>query len=211
MSPGLTAPAYKPRGRHSSCLWKGTRGTSVVGIKTQDGTAKQYDPGTSGFSVYGASGRYSQLICCHGQMILDGSTLAVPLRTCPPLVVLFFLRHSHLLFIFLCWVSNGCFMCWGRGLKEVFFSGDTALVSFSSPFLFHVLEDINYNANQKGHSSPIRSLREVVCCWSSCIGCIEMIHFDILDMKCYDFLMKNMGLDVLCTPPAPRMSVRWIF
>lgn len=78
----------------------------MVGIKTQDGTAKQYDPGASGFSVHGASGRYFQLICCHGQMILDGSVLAVPLRRCP--LVLFFLGHSHLLFVFLCWVSSGC-------------------------------------------------------------------------------------------------------
>lgn len=48
----------------------------------------------------------------------------------------------------------------------------------------------------------------------SCIGCIKIIHFDILDMKHYDFLMKNMGLGVLCTPPPPtlhRMSVLWIF
>lgn len=112
VSPGLAAPAHKPGGRHGSCLQKGT---SVVGIKTQGGTAKQYDPGTSGFSVHGASGRYFQLICCHGQMILDGSALAVPLRTCPPLlVVLFFLSHSHLLFVFLCWVSSGC-GCAGEG------------------------------------------------------------------------------------------------
>lgn len=48
----------------------------------------------------------------------------------------------------------------------------------------------------------------------SSIGCIEIIHFDILDMKRYDFLMKNMALDVLCTPPPPtlhQMSVLWIF
>jgi len=86
----------------------------MVGIKTQDGTAKQYDPGASGFSVHGASGRYFQLICCHEQMILDGSMLAVPLRTCSLLlVVLFFTGHSHLLFVLLCLVSSGC-LCAGE-------------------------------------------------------------------------------------------------
>lgn len=41
----------------------------------------------------------------------------------------------------------------------------------------------------------------------TCIGCIEMIHFDILDMKRYDFLMQNMGSDVLCTSPPPNFSI----
>lgn len=47
----------------------------------------------------------------------------------------------------------------------------------------------------------------------SCIGCIEIIHFDILYMK-HDLLMKNMGLNVLCALPPPtfhQMSVLWIF
>lgn len=75
----------------------------MVGIKTRDGTAKQNDRGASGFSVQVASGRYFQLICCYGQMILDGSALVVPLGTRPLLlIVLFFFGHSHLLFVFLC-------------------------------------------------------------------------------------------------------------
>lgn len=56
----------------------------------------------------------------------------------------------------------------GRGLKGVFFSQVAAcLISFSSHFLSHVLEDTIFNADQKGHSSPVHSQREVVCCWSS--------------------------------------------
>lgn len=136
----------------------------MVGIKTQDGTAKQCDPGTSRFSVHGASGRYFQLICYHGQMILDGSTFEI--MSSSGCAVLPQSLSSPLLFPVLDvkWMR----MCWGRGLKEVFFSGDAAcLVSISSPILFHVLEDVSYNANQKGCLSPVRSLREVVRCWSS--------------------------------------------
>lgn len=48
----------------------------MVSIKTQGGAAKQYDPGTSVYFVRGASDRCFQLICCHGQVILDGSALA---------------------------------------------------------------------------------------------------------------------------------------
>lgn len=120
VSPGLTAPAHKPGGGHGSCFWKGTRGTSVVGIKTRDGTAEQNDRGASGFSVQVASGRYFQLICCYEQMILDGSALVVPSGTRPLLlIVLFFFGHSHLLFVFLCWSQMDVYML-GKGIREGF-------------------------------------------------------------------------------------------
>lgn len=130
-------------------------------IKTQDGTAKPYDPGASVFFVHEASDRYFQLICCHGQMILNGSALA-PSFGC---AVLFWLLSSLCLpVVGLKWM----FMCWGRGLKEAYLPGDkVCLGSSSSPFLFHVLKDISHNASQKGHLTPVHLLREVVHCWSS--------------------------------------------
>lgn len=40
VSPDLSASTHKPGTQQSSFLWKGTRSTSLVGIKTQDGNAK---------------------------------------------------------------------------------------------------------------------------------------------------------------------------
>lgn len=99
------------------------------------------------------------------------------------------------------------FMGWGRGLREVFLLRRHSLLSIvfiALPLPCPRRYQLQCKSKRAFVSHPLAERGGVLLeqsLHSGCIGCIEIIHFDILNMKRYDFLMRNMGWDVLCTPP----------
>lgn len=98
-------------------------------------------------------------------------------------------------------------MCWERGLREVFLLRRRSLLSIvfiALPLPCPRRYQLQCKSKRAFVSHPLAERGGVLLeqsLHSGCIGCIEIIHFDILNMKRYDFLMRNMGWDVLCTPP----------